>query len=256
MRWALAGAQVVGAMRPWKGESPFGRAAVVLGQGDDHRLIVERYVGGEAEGELVDPEGWRGLLETEEALELPRPLPAGEGGAFWLLRASFGSERQGLLSDLAMAEVLLALPVRGEEDAIGLYVAERQADVFRDRYAARAFDEAWTLLRAGELDRALSAANRAFVLERTREPGRLGLLIALMELLGRKNRAEGYLAMARRSFGEEFAHQVGKRAISYRAEIPKTDSAPRPARAPKPWNEVRRKGIVRAEAGLGHRKAA
>jgi hypothetical protein len=92
-------------------------------------------------------------------------------------------------------------------------VSERDpaANGLRDRWASEAFTTALGWAKSNRWDRACVAATRAFVAERAMSPERIALLALTYERCGNPTRAEGYLLMAKRSRGADFAAQVSEK---------------------------------------------
>ncbi len=205
----VAEARIVGAMAAPRGKAAFDRAPLVLESvvSPGNYLQVRAYVGSdEVEGKALGQEEWDALVRSEQAIRLG-PMKAAAGAALWVLRPSFEG-REAALEELRMAGGLVHDKEVGADGSFLCVVREPEANGFRDGWARKAADVARSWAREGQWERALTAATRAFVLERAMSPEMLAMLSLAHERSGNHERAEGYLAMARRSRGATFEAEV------------------------------------------------
>lgn len=209
---------IIGAMVAPTGKAPFDRAGVVVESKGAPGVFVQvrAYVGAdEFEGKSLDRDEWTSLLRSEQAIAIA-PLAAAPGATFWVLRPGFEG-REAALEELRTCGVLTHDAFRLVDGSFGCLVSERDpaANGLRDRWASESFATALAWAKNNRWDRACVAAARAFVLERAMNPERIALLALTYERCGNPMRAEGYVQMAKRSRGADFATQV----IEKRAEL-------------------------------------
>jgi hypothetical protein len=214
----IAESKIVGAMVAPRGKAPFDRGNLVLASAIEPGLFlqVRAYVGSdEIEGKPLVLDEWTSLLKSEQAIEI-EPVNAAPGAAFWVLRPAF-EDRDAALEALRTSCALLHDAFRLLDGSYGCVVSERDpaANGLRDRWADEAFAKALAWAKSNRWDRACSAATRAFVVERAMSAERIALLALTYERCGNPTRAEGYVQMAKRSRGADFAAQVSEK----RAEL-------------------------------------
>lgn len=214
----IAESKIVGAMVAPRGKAPFDRAPVVVKSSidQDALLQVRAYVGAdEIEGKSLDRDEWATLLKSEQAIEF-EAVQAAPGATFWVLRPGFEG-REAALEGLRTCGGLLQDKLSLADGSFGCLVSERDPAVnaLRDRWAEEAFATALSWAKNNHWDRACVAATRSFVVERAMSPERIALLALAHERCGNTTRATGYVEMAKRSRGADFATQV----LEKRAEL-------------------------------------
>lgn len=249
----IAEHRIVGAMVAPRGKAPFDRANVVIASAAPPVILwqVQAYTGSdEFEGKPLTEGEWRALVKSEQAIDLVEAVVASSGATFWVMRPGFDG-RDAALSELATTGVLLRDALRLPDGSFGCLVNEgrREAHDLRDRWAAKAFEEALSWARSDRWERARVAASRAFVLERAMTPERIAMLALAHERTGNTTRAAGYVEMARRSRGPDFAAQIIEKRADLEQEIqqapPASDPRPRSATAIHAANDNALKGGLR-----------
>jgi hypothetical protein len=207
----LAEYKIAGAMVPPMGKAAFDRGELVLVTRREpiDYLQVRSYVGAdEVEGGPVEPEEWHGLLLAEHGMALPE-ADAESGLAFWIFRPVFAA-REAAIAELRAAMALRRDVIPLMDGTFGCLVHEPSAAGLRDRWAERAHAEAFADARAGRWEEARVAASRAFVIEpaMAKHPERVAMLSLAHLRCGNEVGGNGYLGMARNSWGQEYARQV------------------------------------------------
>lgn len=220
--------KIIGAMAAPKGKAPFDRASVVVASKSDPNAIlqVRAYLGeDEIEGKPLDPDEWASLLKSEQAIAID-PMDAVLGATLWVLRPTFEG-RDAALEALRTSGGLLCATFRLTDGSFSCLVSERDPamSALRDHWAQEAFEKALAWAKSNHWERACVAAARAFVVERAMSPERIALLALTHERCGNATRANGYVEMAKRSRGDDFATQV----LEKRVELERVteESAPR-----------------------------
>ncbi len=254
----IAEHRIVGAMAAPRGKAPFDRANVVVESTvvPGTFLQVRAYLGSDAlEGKPLSLEEWGALVKSEQAISLVEPLNAASGAAFWVLRTSFDG-RDGALEELRTCGVLLQDVFRLADGSFGCVVSERDpaANEIRDRWAEKAFVEALSWARSGHWERACVAATRAFVVERAMTPERIALLALAHVRCGNGTRANGYVEMAKRSRGADFAAQVIERRADLEQQM--QDAPPSSQVRPRFAPGIHSSNSRAMSAGLGRLKRA
>ncbi len=137
-------------------------------------------------------------------------MDAASGVAFWVLRSRFEG-REAAIETLRTSGELLHDVLRLADGTFGFLVREPAANRLRDEWAAEASTKALEWAGAHHWDRAREAATRAFVLERAMSPERIAMLALAHARCGNETRAHGYVEMAKRSRGSDFAAQVAEK---------------------------------------------
>jgi hypothetical protein len=204
-RWPLHDARLAGALATWRGNAPFDRAPVVLERAGEY-LVVRRWVGDEAEGEVTPPEEWEALQTTGQAMALdglPDPKP---GVWFWLLRPSLPLE--GVREHLEAAGVLVGGPLAGPAGATGYVVVERGSDWLREGWAAGIDRAVERHAAAGRWTEARGAAAAAFHVGPIATEPRAARYAWTLECSGEEQRSKALVAMLSRSFGPAFGDGI------------------------------------------------
>lgn len=252
------GLYIIGAMAPPRGKGPFDRANVVVSAdvGRGPFINVRAYIGAdELEGKTLTREEWDALLRSDQAIEV-EPVPLKTGAALWVLRPSF-TGRDAALEELRVSGVLFHDKIAWSDGSFLCLINEPEANHFRDAWSHRATSDARSLARSGLWERALETASLAFSLERGMHPERLALLSLLFEKSGNPTRAEGYVAMAERSRGKDFALQVQEQREALRAELIEVPEAqPESAVRPRFASAIAKASARSIKAGLRRMKRA
>lgn len=214
--------KIVGAMAAPRGNAPFDRANLVIQSNlEPYELAqVRAYIGtDEVDVIFLHADEWKTLLNTEQAIELP-PTDLVSGAAFWVLRSSF-SGRDAALEELQTSGVLVHSPVRLGDASFGLIVSEHGPEALRlrDQWARDAFAEAQKWAADGHWERARTSATRAFVTERAMNSETVAMLALTYEKCGNATRAAGYLKMAERTHGADFAAQIREKRADIEKEL-------------------------------------
>jgi hypothetical protein len=228
-----AESKIVGAMVAPRGKAPFDRAPVVVASqiDQDALLQVRAYVGSDdIEGKSLDRDEWATLLRSEQAIAI-EPVQAASGATLWVLRPGFEG-REAALEGLRTCGGLLQDKLSLADGSFGCLVSERDPAVnaLRDRWAEEAFATALSWAKSNHWERACVAAARAFAVERAMSPERIALLALAHERCGNATRASGYVEMAKRSRGADFATQV----MEKRAELERMTEAGMPQSGQRP----------------------
>lgn len=228
-----AESKIVGAMVAPRAKAPFDRAPVVVRSSidQDALLQVRAYVGSdEIEGKALDRDEWATLLRSEQAIEF-EAVQAAPGATFWVLRPGFEG-REAALEGLRTCGGLLQDKLSLADGSFGCLVSERDPAVngLRDRWADEAFTTALSWAKSSHWERACVAATRAYVVERAMSPERVAMLALAHERCGNHTRASGYVEMAKRSRGADFATQV----LEKRAELERVTEAGMPQSGQRP----------------------
>jgi hypothetical protein len=113
-----------------------------------------------------------------------------------------------MVATLTRANALLAEPIKSVSGDLTLVVLEPRVAGLREAWANEAARLSHRAFCQGDDAKALVAAKAAFNLEPTMSPRRIALLAYAYRRLQRARRADGYILMANRSRGPEFANEV------------------------------------------------
>jgi hypothetical protein len=162
---------------------------------------------------------WIALIKSEQAIELA-PVRLVSGAAFWLLRSGF-SGRDAALEELQTSGALVHAPVRLMDGSFGCIVGERGPEALRlrDQWGLAAFAEAQKWAADGRWERARTSATQAFVTERAMNPETVAMLAITHDKCGNAIRAAGYLKMAERTHGADFAAQIHEKRADIERQL-------------------------------------
>lgn len=223
--WPVTECHAVGAMTAWAEKAPFSRAAVVLrcNAHPDVLLPVSRY--GECEddttacGEVLHLEEWESLIRTREAMVLEPSTPAVVSGWLWVLRRGLVVPDLNVAAAALEGEGVVMRRWSGPDDGVAWLVKESfRTAVLRETWADFATSAAMAAVGCRAFTGVLAAAQAAFLVGVLPTTTRLAWLVHAYRLLGRDRRAAGYLALAARTFDDEFAARVQRH----------TETLPRP----------------------------
>ena len=246
----IASCRIVGAMTLPHAKGAFDRAGLIVASREPPvtYLQVRAYVGSdEIEGKPLDREDFDALVQSEQAIVLEPPLDLMTGAALYVLRPSFDG-RGAALQEVRASGVLLRDKLELQDGSWACLVREPGAGAFRDRWAAEASAQALSWAKDGHWERAKNAASRAFVLERDMSPERVAMLALAHDRCGSGVRAGGYLQMARRSRGDDFAQQIVDKRARLEQEI--EEQAPRSGVRPRCSMQIHRMSAKGVQASL------
>lgn len=213
----LSDARIAGAMTLLGGKAAFDRAPLIV----ESRaalgtfLRVRAYVGSSVVGDPLEAEELEALVLAEHAIRLAEPWEPVSGAACWVFRPHFEA-RNARIAELSSSGFLVGNPILLADGAIACLV--REPNLLRDRWASEASADAAAALRDGHAGRACNAAKLAFVLDQTMSPEQVAMLALAHERSGNPVRAQGYMAVAKNTHGEDFAARVAAgRAVLERA---------------------------------------
>jgi hypothetical protein len=253
----IAECRIAGAMTAPRGKAAFDRANVVVESTTTPGtyLQVRAYVGAdEIEGKLLAREDWTALVRSAQAIEVA-PVDAVSGASFWVLRPGFDG-RDAAVEELRTSGALLHDVSRLPDGSFGCLVSEHDtaANKLRGDWTEKAAAEALSWARSGRWERARDAAAQAFVLERTMTPDRIAMLSLAHERCGNVTGAAGYVEMAKRSRGADFAARVVERRADLARQM--EDAAPVSEVRPRFEQAIQRANGSAMSAGRGRLKRA
>jgi hypothetical protein len=207
---------IIGCMRAARGGAAFARAPLVL-ECHGERYIVRRISQAElVEGEPMRDDEWRGVLLSEEALELSNYQQARPNTLIWLLRSNF-SFREEAMATLERRGAVLYKEMQEETQV--LLVDEVVASGLPDQWSAQAWHQAWAHASAGQMGQAVEQAELSMCLARGFLADHVALLSLLYERRGDDEQAEAMLAVARNSRGDAFHEDVCKRKACFAEKL-------------------------------------
>lgn len=229
----IDGARAIAGMTPPRSKAAFNRAQLVVRGADGHIVQARTYTSdGHAAGPRLEVDELRGLLDSGHAIELGEEIALASGAALWVLRRAL-PRRDRCLHDLSVGGLLVHQPMPGPDESWLCVVDEsvQRATELRDRWRTEAMLEAKTHALDGDWARVEIEAEVAQQVARGLESEVLALLSLAHEHCGRRQRADGILAMARNSRGSEFADEVAAAVLRLRAELGVETPEPHTARS-------------------------
>jgi hypothetical protein len=200
--------------------APFSRRAVVL-TNEDHpnayMVLGRELPDGTVDGERMNDEDWRGLLECEEALAFAKPVAARPNAKCWLLREGYPERDQAAGQLRAWAGAILHEEAR--EGALIFVVDESRAADVLELWSRDAFDQAWRLGQRGEWDRAVAYADLAWLTDRSLNLDRVALLALTIEQAQGASAAEDLIAFELNSRVGRPERELRKLMAGYRLQF-------------------------------------
>lgn len=218
--------EAIGARWSLSGEGAFAKAALILRDPSDGALYSVR--GADKTGAVhlkaIDEEGWGGLRRSGEAVAFPLPAQYQSGDVLWMLRPGFRLSREACVQ-LLRSRGVLRYEVPNDQDVVAVVVSEPLAVGVRLEWSHELFNRAWRHALEGRLDEAIEEGELSYSLRRPSDPWSLGLLALLHERRDEKVKADFYVGLARRSWGEQVAGQVVAERDRLRDELVREISA-------------------------------
>lgn len=201
---------IVGGQGNPTNKNPFDTARVVIKVSDNTYFIVHCYSAeGKAGGNFVNDDEMAGLVEEGSIFLLKEPIVIPEEAIFIM----FGSKFKLLLpeasppnnpldpSSIFFGPLALASPASATQIFLMSGLSAKRTRVY---YSSIIIEKAFELAHNGKWKEGLEYAKLYFVISLNFFPSTLAVLLVFLEEAGEKDLFKSYIAMARRSEGNEF----------------------------------------------------